>query len=189
MLEVKSTEDFRELLQGGEFDFRFEYGYPKPLHQIQLCDAHELVKAVWLHVVICVPHVELVQLQKGVRDTLQMQILVCRYPTQVHGMLVGSSDFELTSDYLQDTVIIIINYSPEWSNKRTSEEAVILNWNDYVSECTGNPISIGDIVLFMSGSSKLPAAGFNCQPVINFTNEPCLLKASTCNISITFPRL
>ncbi len=37
----------------------------KPLHRLQLSDAHELVKAVWLHVVFCIPHVELVQLQKG----------------------------------------------------------------------------------------------------------------------------
>ncbi len=115
-----------------------------------------------------------------------MEMLVCRNPMNVHGMLVGSLDFEVTSDYLLDTLVIA--YSPQGSNKRTSEEAVILHWNEYVAECDGTPVSVSDIIHFMSGSSKLPAAGFNCIPSIRFTDEPCLPKASTCDISITFPR-
>ncbi len=101
-------------------------------------------------------------------------------------MLVGSSDFEVTSDYLLDTLVIL--YSPQGSNKRTSEEAVMLHWNEYVGECSGNPVSVSDVIHFMSGSSKLPAAGFDSNPSIHFTDELCLPKASTCDISITFPR-
>lgn len=153
---------------------------------MQLADAHELVKAIWLHVMFCIPHVELLQLQKGFRETLQMELLVCRYPSQVHGMLVGSTDFEVTSDFLLDSVVIM--YSPEGSNKRASEEAVILNWTEYVTECDGVPVSVSDIIHFMSGSSRLPAAGFNNTPSIHFMDDTCLPKASTCDISITFPR-
>ena len=69
MLELRSTEELTKLLDGDEFSFHFEYGYGKTLHQMQLIDAHELVEAVWLHVVCWIPHVELLQLQKGFGDT------------------------------------------------------------------------------------------------------------------------
>lgn len=115
-----------------------------------------------------------------------MESLSCRYPSMLRGLLVGSSDFEVTAEFLLDSMVII--YSSEGSNKRTAEEAIILNWNEYATESNGSPVSVGDIVHFMSGSSKLPAAGFNCQPSIHFTDDPCLPKASTCEISITFPR-
>ena len=185
-MEVKSTDDLRDLLANDQYNFRFEYGHTKPIHQMDLNDATALVKAVWLHVVFCTPHVELLQLQKGFRETLQMKLLVCRYSAEVHSMLAGSSKFEITPDYLLDSLVIM--YSPQGSNKRTSEEAIILNWTDYVQECQGNPVSLGDIAQFMSGSSKLPAAGFDRQPSIQFTDDVCLPKASTCDVSITFPR-
>ncbi len=49
-------------------------------------------------------------------------------------------------------------------------------------------VSIGDILQFISGSRRLPAAGFPCIPSVHFTNEKILPKTSTCDVSITFPR-
>ena len=49
-------------------------------------------------------------------------------------------------------------------------------------------VSLGDILQFVSGSSKIPAAGLPTIPSIHFTDEKCLPQASTCGISITFPR-
>ena len=40
----------------------------------------------------------------------------------------------------------------------------------------------------MSGSSKLPASGFDVNPKICFTDAVVLPYTSTCDISITFPR-
>ena len=41
---------------------------------------------------------------------------------------------------------------------------------------------------FVSGASKLPAAGFNVQPSIKLTDVSGLPRSSTCDVSITFPR-
>ena len=49
-------------------------------------------------------------------------------------------------------------------------------------------ITPSSILHFLSGSSKLPAAGFDRMPSINFTDESILPKVSTCALSITFPR-
>ena len=49
-------------------------------------------------------------------------------------------------------------------------------------------MSISDILQFISGSRKLPAAGFPCTPSVHFTNVKNLPRTSTCDVSITFPR-
>ena len=50
------------------------------------------------------------------------------------------------------------------------------------------PVSLGNILQFFSGANKLPATGFDTVPKIYFTNDECLPCASTCALSITFPR-
>ncbi len=67
------------------------------------------------------------------------------------------------------------------------EEAIVIHWTEYLEQSDGDPVSLGDIAQFMSGSSKVPASGFNCQPSIKFTDVICLPKTSTCDVSITFP--
>ena len=47
---------------------------------------------------------------------------------------------------------------------------------------------MSSILQFFSGSAKIPAAGFDKVPKIYFTNTNQLPWASTCDLSITFPR-
>jgi hypothetical protein len=49
-------------------------------------------------------------------------------------------------------------------------------------------ITLGDILEFLSGASKLPATGFPKNPSVYFCSEDRLPKASTCDVSITFSR-
>ncbi len=49
-------------------------------------------------------------------------------------------------------------------------------------------MSLADVLHFFSGSTKIPALGFDNTPKIHFTNESILPKTSTCDVSITFPR-
>ena len=49
-------------------------------------------------------------------------------------------------------------------------------------------VSLSDVLYFMTGSSRIPAAGFNEVPSIIFVNDNCLPVASTCDLSITFSR-
>ena len=184
MQNVQSTSNLQQLLE--EMEFRFECGYVKPTQKVNIDDRSRIVKAIWLHYIFFLPLAELQQLRKGFRETLQMELLIIRYPEYVYSFLVPSPNFEVTAAFFLDC--FAINYSPQGSNNRTKEEAIILNWNEYVSECTGDPISIPDILNFISGASRVPAAGFDKTPSVYFTEDYCLPKASTCDLSITFSR-
>ena len=52
----------------------------------------------------------------------------------------------------------------------------------------GKTITLSNILEFLSGSSRLPAAGFSKAPSIHFCDDDHLPKASTCDVSITFSR-
>ncbi len=162
---------------------RFECGYSKPTVQIGLSHKQEIIKALWLHHVFFSPHAEIAQLKKGFRETLQVESLVCSYPHIIWGFLVHSKSFDVTADFLLDS--FVINYSLQGNNLRTSEEAIILSWNDYVEESSGNQVSLSDILQFLSGSTKIPACGFDNIPCIHFTNDECFPRVSTCDLTLT----
>ena len=103
--------------------------------QLKLSDRDELFKSIWLHYTFFVPLAEIQQLRKGLRETLQVELLTALYPDEMHSFLVGSSMFDVTPTFLCDS--FVIRYSETGSNKRAPEEAVILNWTDYIMECSG----------------------------------------------------
>ena len=72
------------------------------------------------------------QLWKGPQETLQLELLVCLHPSS-WSLLVASSDFEVSTEFFLDSFAIC--YSEQGCNKCTAEEAVILHWNDYVTDC------------------------------------------------------
>lgn len=135
VLEANSTQDLQNLLSHEEFDFRFDCGYSKATSQLELSHREELVKSIWLHYVFFKPHAELDQLRKGLRETLQLDVLAIMHPQEMRSFLVASAEYDISPDYLLD--LFVIRYSEQGDNKRTSEEAVILHWNDYVMECNG----------------------------------------------------
>ena len=92
-----------------------------------LADKDEFIHAIWLHHVFFLPHVELEQLRKGFRDTLQVELLACLHGELLHSVLAATQAFDPTSKHLIDE--LIITYS------RTKEEAIMLNWSEYVNEC------------------------------------------------------
>lgn len=51
-------------------------------------------------------------------------------------------------------------------------------------------MTLEDILKFLSGSSEIPATGFDATQCINFVSEQgsCLPSVSTCSLIITFPR-
>ena len=131
--EAVTTNELKEL--DDELAFRFDCGYTKPTANIELSDREALVKAVWLHYVFFAPHAELEQLRKGLRDTLQVELLMCLHPREMHSFLVDSKDFDVTPYFLDS---FAVRYSDQGSNNRTSEEAVILHWTDYIMECAAH---------------------------------------------------
>ena len=134
MQHITSTAEFREYVTK-ELDFRFDCGFLKPAHLLDLSDRDKLIRAIWLHYVFFLPHAELEQLKNGLQETLHLGTFICDYPKEMQCFLVTSTHFDVSSDYLLDSMII--RYSDHGSNKRTAEEAIILNWTEYVTECSG----------------------------------------------------
>lgn len=95
----------------------------------------EIIRCVWLHHVLFHPHAELEQLRRGIRETLQMELLCCLHPNDIRGLLASTSAYDVTSDYLCDA--FAIHYSERGSNDRTKEEALIFYWYQYILECQG----------------------------------------------------
>ena len=115
-----------------QLSMRFDCGFTKPIQKFELSDKDPLIKAIWLHYVYFLPHSELEQLRKGLRETLQLETLFCLYSDEMFSLLVASSDFNVTPQFLLDS--FAISYSDPGSNKRTAEESVMLHWHDYVSD-------------------------------------------------------
>ena len=124
---------------------------------------------------------------------------------------MASDAFEITPDYLIESFVII--YSENGSNNRTKEEAVVFLLFDYISDCKGidvskilhkifnfklflflhltdrKDVSLSLFLKFFTGAAMLPACGFSADPKICFTSDESRLPlASTCDLSITFPR-
>lgn len=133
-------------------------------------------------------HAELEQLRKGIYQTLQFELLTISYPNEVWGMLTASDDFKVTPAFLCDS--FSVQYSCTGSNNRTKEETIVLYWNEYIFNCpsTTGTVSVGDVMKFISGSSSVPATGFDKIPSIKFTDVDSLPTVSTCDVSITFRR-
>lgn len=113
---------------------RYDCGFGKPVASLELSDKEPLIKTIWLHYVYFLPHSELEQLRKGLRETLQLEILFCIHSNEMYNFLVASSNFDITPNYFLDS--FAIKYSSPGSNKRTAEEAIFLHWNDYVTDST-----------------------------------------------------
>lgn len=150
-------------------------------------DKEGIVRTVWLHFVLFQPHAELAQLRKGLYNTLQFDILAITYPNEVKAILAASALFDVTAKFIKDS--FVVNYSPNGSNNRTKEEAIVYFWSEYISECgEGSIVSVQEVLKFFTASAKMPATGFDGTPKINFCEADRLPSASTCDLSITFPR-
>ena len=112
---------------------RFECGYMKASTQLQLVDKEMLIKSIWLHFVFCALHVELEQMRKGLFETLEIETFVHLYPKEFYGYLIGSTTFDATPNYILDC--FDVRYSDEGSNERILEEAIVMHWTEYITEC------------------------------------------------------
>ena len=115
-----TTVELKNLVKLERFDLRFNCVYTKPATRILIDDKDPFIKAIWLHYTYFLPHAELQQLQKGFRETLQMELLVCLYPDEMMSRLPS---FTIT------LMFSIPNKAP------TAEEAVMLNWAEYINDC------------------------------------------------------
>lgn len=150
-------------------------------------DKENIVRTVWLHFVLFQPHAELAQLRKGLCNTLQFELLIIQYPQEMRAVLAASDIFDVTAKILRDS--FVVEFSPNGSNKRTKEEAIVYYWFEYISDCAeDSTVTVKEILKFFSGSSKMPAVGLDGTPKIRFCDEDRLPSVSTCDLSVVFSR-
>ena len=102
-------------------------------------------------------------------------------------LLASCGAYNVTPQFLCDS--FVIQYSDNGSNNRTYEEAVVYMWFEYITGSSERSVvKTGEILQFMSGSSKISATGLEAIPTICFTDIDQLPKVSTCDLSITFSR-
>ena len=129
----------------------------------------------------------MIQLKKGLDETLNFGLVTCAYPQEVWSLFAASTLFVVTPECLCDS--FVVEYSDNGSNKCTKEETIIMYWYEYIEQCNRRDnINVENVLHFVSGSSKVPATGFENVPSIKFMDEERLPTVSICAISITFPR-
>ena len=75
---------------------------------MSIADKNEFINAIWLHYIFFSLHAELVQLRKGFRETLQVEMLACLHGKHIRNMLVPTRAFNPTPKLLVDE--IVVNY-------------------------------------------------------------------------------
>ncbi|XP_073805004.1 G2/M phase-specific E3 ubiquitin-protein ligase-like [Danio rerio] len=129
------------------------------------------------------------QLKEGLM-TLGLLDEIVANPKMFHGVFTASTAL-LTSTDLVNLFTPIL--SPAGYNRRRSENRTLAFWRDWLLEVEeGNidNLKLEDILIFASGASKNPLAGFPENPTITFS-EPVsgrnLPTANTCSVSLKLP--
>ncbi|KAJ4934037.1 hypothetical protein JOQ06_006844 [Pogonophryne albipinna] len=101
----------------------------------------------------------------------------------------------LSADQMDN--LLIIQLSPEGSNKRTAEERVVTYWRDYLQDAEEEegPTKVQKILAFATGASVVPPIGFSATPSVefihngedDFASTPLFPIANTCVNCIRLP--
>lgn len=57
----------------------------------------------------------------------------------------------------------------------------------YSSIAKPNDLSLGDVLVFFSGSDKIPPLGFDLPPSLSFDEDAMFPTSSTCALSLVLP--
>ena len=185
-MEANDQKTLKGITDTVDLSFQFEYGFNVI---ITLDNRQELLHCVWRHFNFYSVYVELVQLRDGMHRTLHFDTIMDVYPQQIHKLLaVGVALVHLTEDSLID--LILPEYTILGSNQHATQEAVYYNWCrllDNAEDACDIPLTLGDILVLITGSSRIPTMGFSPRPKIAFTSEHCLPHSSTCTNRLTIP--
>ena len=119
--------------------FVSECGFLKPITNTVTGDIPAIVSAVFLQYVILKSTQELTQFMEGL-DVLGIIQFVRHHPNTLKSLFAYNFIAEVTSEYLSE--LFRPNMSPQGHNQREDEEAVLLNWNDYLQDIAGGLFTI-----------------------------------------------
>lgn len=104
----------------------------KPIAFTKLCDV-PVINNVCMEYVLMRSNLEMAQICKGL-DTNKVFSLMKSHPVATKNLFVFN-DLPLSAKKLLE--LLTPEFSPRGSNRRELEEAVIMNWNDYVRNLEG----------------------------------------------------
>lgn len=133
-MKIESTAELQSLLGSDDYSFRFDAGVSMPSTCVSIEDKEDIVMCIAKHFLIYVCKGELDQLKSGLKH-LDILDLILRHPKHLCPLLTVSGKPKLTSSsFLQ---IFHVQWSPQGSNRREDEEAVIFGWTEYVNDLEG----------------------------------------------------
>ena len=89
-----------------------------------------------------------------------MELLVCLYPDEIRALLVASSLYDVKASFFHDH--FVVQYSEQGSNGRTAEEAVMLNWAEYINECASGTDDVASMTLCMRTYARVYQCMYVC---------------------------
>lgn len=132
---MQTVDQMRELLDGDLFDLRCTCGITVPSNSLKFKDLTEIIRSFCLHFVIYSAKSELDQIKEGL-GTLDLLNVMQNNSAHFLPLFLGSNQSKLTADTLLG-LLKVKEWSPEGSNSREYEEAVMFNWENYVRETEG----------------------------------------------------
>ncbi len=121
-MKIENTTELRSLLGSDEYSFRFNAGVSMSSTCVTIDDKEDIVLCIVKHYLMYVCKGELDQLKNGLKH-LDVLGLMWRNPNLLGPLLTISGQPKLaSSNFLQ---LFEVQWSPQGSNRREDEEAVI----------------------------------------------------------------
>ena len=165
------------------------------LYNKTLKDKDSIIRHIVTHYCISVRKGELDQLISGL-DSIGLSQLLCFNATALRPLFKMRTS-KLTFSLLQD--LIAPHFSVPASNRCEEEDQAFPFWVTFLSkfdECdkvvldTGAEeisLTLEDILVFLTGSSKIPIMEFDPKPAMEFTENSVFPMASTCFNTLILP--
>ena len=141
LLQIKSAStnhDLQDLLLQDSFKFVFECGFMKPAAFVKLSDIPTITKQVCMDYVLVRSSLEMDQFCKGL-ETHNILHLIRTSKYAVKKLYVHDFQGSVTVQSLFE--LLTPEFSPRGSNIREEEEAVVMNWHDYLKDIEGNSLT------------------------------------------------
>ena len=130
---VTNEGEFKDLLGSDEYEFRYACGLTKPSMRIPFSDKDKVVTDISLHCSVLASLAELEQLRRGLTIQKFASLMEC-YPA-VLKKAFRPPEVQITSDIIQD--LYVPSFSPKGSNRRNTEEAILMTWIRYLQSLEG----------------------------------------------------
>ena len=130
---AKDTDKLQDLLMDDDAGYITTSGFCKPVFKVSMNDIPDIIEAVCTEFSIMKSISEISQFQEGL-NVLGVSDLIKAHPSILQEAFVHS-DKKFTASDLDELFLPV--FSPAGSNAREKEEAIVLNWKDYIFEAEG----------------------------------------------------